>query len=161
MGLGMMKRGPRRSILIPRLVRARGLRLDAREAPVDESMPTDSRAARSGRFRHGALPVIGLIGGIGGGKSEVAALLKERGAVVIDADAVGHELLNDPGVRDQIVERFGAGVLAGAGGEPDQPPAIDRKALGAIVFADPEARRDLEAILHPADAGLVSRGDRA
>jgi dephospho-CoA kinase len=106
----------------------------------------EPRAA--GHYKHGALPVIGLIGGIGGGKSEVAALLEERGAIVIDADAVGHELLNDPRVRGQITDRFGAGVLMG-GREPGLAPAIDRRALGAIVFADHEARRELEAILHP------------
>jgi dephospho-CoA kinase len=107
----------------------------------------ESRTA--GRFRHGAVPVIGLIGGIGGGKSEVAALLKERGAVVIDADAVGHELLKDPAVCGRIAERFGVKVLSGAGRQAGLPPAIDRKALGAIVFADVRARHDLEAILHP------------
>lgn len=102
-----------------------------------------------GRFKHGSLPVVGLIGEIGGGKSQVAALLKECGALVIDADVVGHELLKDPVVRRKIVERFGAGVLAGASDEPDPEPAIDRRALGAIVFADPAARRDLEAMVHP------------
>jgi dephospho-CoA kinase len=107
----------------------------------------EPRAA--GRFRHGAVPVIGLIGGIGAGKSKVAALFNERGAVVINADAVGHELLKDPEVCARIGEQFGAGVLAGAGGEGGSPPAIDRKALGAIVFADFKARRDLEEILHP------------
>lgn len=107
----------------------------------------EPRAA--GRFRHGVLPVIGLIGGIGGGKSEVATLLKERGALVIDADAVGHETLKDPGVRRQVVERFGSRVLAETSGANELAPAIDRKALGAIVFADPEARRDLESIVHP------------
>ena len=76
--------------------------------------------------------------------------LKSEGPLVIDADAVGHELLKDPGVRGQIVDRFGPGVLVGtSGGEPGLAPAIDRKALGAIVFNDPAARRDLEAILHP------------
>ena len=103
-----------------------------------------------GQFRHGLLPVVGLIGDIGGGKSEVAGLFKERGAVVIDADAVGHELLKDPGVLHQIVERFGPGVLVRTGGgEPGLTPAIDRKALGAIVFNDSAARHALEAILHP------------
>jgi dephospho-CoA kinase len=95
------------------------------------------------------VPVIGLIGGIGSGKTEVAALLAECGAVVIDADAVGHELLADPSVRARIVERFGASVLLPAGTPPGTSPAIDRRALGRIVFADREARRDLEAILHP------------
>ena len=107
----------------------------------------EPRAA--GRFRNGVVPVVGLIGGIGGGKSEVAAVLKKRGALVIDADAVGHELLKDPGVGRRIVERFGPGVLAEASGESQRAPAINRQALGAIVFADPAARRDLEAILHP------------
>ncbi len=93
--------------------------------------------------------VVGLTGGIGGGKSEVAALLKERGAVVIDADLMGHELLNVPGVRDRIVARFGASILAAASEEVGGDSTIDRKALGAIVFADPTARRDLEAIVHP------------
>jgi dephospho-CoA kinase len=103
----------------------------------------------STRYRSGDSPVVGLIGGIGGGKSQVAAMLKKRGAVVIDADAVGHELLRDPLVLSAIVERFGPGVLAAAGDATELSPAINRKALGEIVFADPGARRDLEAILHP------------
>jgi dephospho-CoA kinase len=101
------------------------------------------------RWRHGVSPVVGLTGGIGGGKSAVASLLGGHGAVVIDADRVGHEVLKDPGVRDQIVERFGAGVLAKGVAEPGRSPAIDRRALGAIVFADPQARHDLESIVHP------------
>jgi dephospho-CoA kinase len=109
----------------------------------DEPQPRD-------RWKHGAIPVIGLIGGIGAGKSAVARLLAERGAVVIDADAVGHESLEHPAIRDRVVERFGAKVL-----EPDragEPGArrISRRALGAIVFHDAAALRDLEAILHPA-----------
>jgi dephospho-CoA kinase len=95
------------------------------------------------------LAVVGLIGGIGGGKSSVAALLEDGGAVVIDADVVGHELLNDPRVRGQIVERFGTGVLSARSAQSGLPPAINRTALGAIVFADPRARRDLETIVHP------------
>jgi dephospho-CoA kinase len=107
----------------------------------------EPRAAE--RKKHADLAVIGLIGGVGGGKSNVAALFEEGGAVVIDADLVGHELLNDPRVRKQIVERFGTGVLSEKSAGPGLPSAIDRKALGAIVFADPAARRDLETILHP------------
>jgi dephospho-CoA kinase len=95
--------------------------------------------------------VIGLIGGIGSGKTEVAQLLAQRGATVIDADAVGHALLWESRVRAQIVEQFGPAVVAA----PDQSGAadiasIDRRALGSIVFADPLARRALEAIVHPA-----------
>jgi dephospho-CoA kinase len=110
---------------------------------------SDHEPRAAGGFRHGFLPVVGLIGGIGGGKSQVAALLRERGAVVIDADAVGHELLKDARISRQIIERFGPSVVVRAGGAPDQEPVIDRKALGAIVFSDPAARRDLEGILHP------------
>jgi len=107
----------------------------------------EPRAAE--RKKHGDLAVIGLIGGIGAGKSSVAGLLEDGGAVVIEAALVGHELLNDPSVRRQIVQRFGGGVLAEGSAEPGLPVAIDRKALGAVVFADPAARRQLEAILHP------------
>jgi dephospho-CoA kinase len=63
---------------------------------------------------------------------------------VIDADTVGHELLEEPAIRDRVVERFGPGVLEAEAGR------ISRRALGAIVFRDPAALRDLEAILHPA-----------
>jgi len=101
------------------------------------------------RWKHGAIPVVGLTGGIGGGKSEVAAILAERGWAVIDADSVGHELLDDPGLRGRIVARFGDGITARAGLEPGAAPLIDRGALAAIVFADPVERRALEAILHP------------
>jgi dephospho-CoA kinase len=100
-------------------------------------------------WKHGMTPVIGLIGGIGGGKSQVSGMLAARGALVIVADAVGHELLNDPEVRDQIVDRFGADVMTGPAVLADAAGRINRQALGAIVFADPAARRDLEAILHP------------
>jgi dephospho-CoA kinase len=107
----------------------------------------EPRAAE--RRKHGNLAVIGLIGGIGSGKSSVAALFEEARAIVIDADLVGHELLNDPRVCSQIVDRFGTGVLSGGSVGLQLPCIIDRKALGMIVFADPMARRDLETILHP------------
>jgi dephospho-CoA kinase len=92
--------------------------------------------------------VIGVVGGIGSGKSAAAALLGERGAFVIDADQVGHALLNQRPVRDRVVARFGAGVLALPGAEGSEPE-VDRGALGAVVFADPKALKDLEAIVHP------------
>ena len=83
---------------------------------------------------------IGLTGGIGSGKSTVARRLASLGAHVADADAFAHEVVA-PGTRglDAVVERFGRGVLT-----PDG--SLDRTALGSIVFADPAARRDLEAI---------------
>lgn len=86
---------------------------------------------------------IGCTGGIGSGKSTVAALLERRGARVIDADAISHAVIapGTPG-RSAVVERFGAGILG-----PDG--SIDRRALAALVFADQAALRDLEAIVHP------------
>ena len=87
--------------------------------------------------------VIGLTGGIGSGKSTVAAMLVQRGAVLIDADAVAREVV-EPGTPayGKVVERFGEDVLA-----PDR--SLDRRALAAIVFDDPVALFDLEAIVHP------------
>ncbi|GAA4872134.1 dephospho-CoA kinase [Serinicoccus chungangensis] len=86
---------------------------------------------------------VGLSGGIGSGKSTVAALLASRGAVVVDADAVAREVVapGTPGLQ-QIRKRFGARVVAADG-------SLDRPALGQVVFGDEQARRDLEAITHP------------
>jgi len=95
-----------------------------------------------GPWKHGPIPVLGLVGGIGAGKSLVAAELAARGASVLDADAVGHALLQQSPARDLVYARFGDEVLDPAG-------LIDRAALGAIVFSHPSARGDLEAILHP------------
>jgi dephospho-CoA kinase len=88
--------------------------------------------------------VVGLTGGIGSGKSTVSKLLAERGAVIIDADAIVHEL-QAPGapLLDQIAERFGAGVIA-----PDG--SLDRAKLAAVAFADEESVKALNAIVHPA-----------
>ncbi len=88
---------------------------------------------------------IGLTGPIGCGKSTVAGWLGERpGVVVIDADQVAREVV-EPGepALDAVVARFGPGVLRDDG-------SLDRAGLGRIVFADPAALRDLEAITHPA-----------
>lgn len=86
---------------------------------------------------------VGLSGGIGSGKSTVSARLRERGAVLIDADVLAREVVA-PGSAGlaAIRETFGDRVIA-----PDG--SLDRPALGAVVFADPEARAALEAITHP------------
>ncbi len=87
--------------------------------------------------------VIGLTGGIGSGKSTVSRILAELGAVVIDADKVGHEAFK-PGTSawHQVVQTFGPEVVGADG-------AIDRKKLGAVVFADPSALASLNQIMHP------------
>jgi dephospho-CoA kinase len=88
--------------------------------------------------------LIGLTGGIGSGKSTVSTLLAERGALVIDADAITREL-QQPGteVFAAMRERFGPGIVAADG-------TLDRQAVADLVFADPDALRDLGAIVHPA-----------
>jgi len=87
--------------------------------------------------------VLGLTGGIGTGKSLATAILAELGAVVIDADRVGHETYR-PGTRgwDLVVAEFGREVLATDG-------SIDRRRLGAVVFGDPGKLARLNAIVHP------------
>jgi dephospho-CoA kinase len=86
--------------------------------------------------------VIGLLGGVAAGKTAVAGLFAERGLLVLDADRKAREVVEQPELRDAIVRRFGAGVVTADG-------RIDRPRLAAIVFADAEARRDLEALTHP------------
>ena len=86
---------------------------------------------------------VGLTGGVASGKSTVARILDELGAVVIDADVLAREVVapGTEGLR-RVVEEFGPDVLA-----PDG--SLDRPRLGAVVFGDAEARRRLEAIVHP------------
>lgn len=107
---------------------------------------------RIGPYKSGPLPTIGLVGGIGAGKSAVATLLAARGARVLDADAIGHALLDQSPSRDEVLGRFGKHLLV----EGDKP-GIDRRALGAIVFADPIKREHLEEILHPRMRRTVER----
>ena len=87
--------------------------------------------------------VIGLTGGIGSGKSTASAMLSELGARVVDADKIGHWVYR-PGSEGfrTVVDAFGPEVVAADG-------TIDRARLGAIVFADPDARARLNAIVHP------------
>ncbi len=95
--------------------------------------------------------VIGLTGNIGVGKSTVMALLAGLGAVGIDADKVAHQVM-EPGqpAYQQIMARFGRQIA------PDGGP-IDRLRLGQIVFSDPAALADLEAIVHPAVFQVIQR----
>lgn len=86
--------------------------------------------------------VIGVLGGIASGKSYVARRLAGPDGVVVAADDLAHAALAAPGVRAEVVQAFGAGVVGADG-------AIDRAALAAIVFRDPGARRRLEGWIHP------------
>ncbi|MEY4566655.1 MAG: hypothetical protein RLY14_1625 [Planctomycetota bacterium] len=91
--------------------------------------------------------VIGLCGGIASGKSAVASELERLGAIVIRADQIGHTVLEDPGVKEQLIERFGPSIL-GPGSA-----SISRPAIAAIVFADnpeaPKYLKFLESVTHP------------
>jgi dephospho-CoA kinase len=86
--------------------------------------------------------VIGLLGGIGSGKSQVAAALARCGARIIAGDQLGQAALRDPDIRARVVSRWGQGVV-------DESGEIDRRRLAAIVFANPAQRKELEAITHP------------
>lgn len=88
--------------------------------------------------------LVALTGGIASGKSTVANRLRDRGAVIVDADQVAREVV-EPGepALARIAEEFGPEVIGSDG-------SLDRAALGAIVFSDPERRRRLNAITHPA-----------
>jgi len=88
--------------------------------------------------------LVGLTGGIATGKSTVSEMLRRLGCEIIDADRLARDVVEpEQPAWKQIVAEFGPGVLTADG-------SLDRKKLGAIVFADPERRRRLEAITHPA-----------
>ena len=97
---------------------------------------------------------IGITGPIGCGKSTVAGMLAEHGAIVIDADRVVREVYENAAVRQAVVDRFGPDVRTLDG-------SIDRRALAGIVFDDPAALRELEAIVHPAVRPRILAGIEA
>jgi dephospho-CoA kinase len=94
--------------------------------------------------------VVGLLGGIGSGKSQVAALLQEAGAVVVSGDQAGHEALLQPAIRERVIQTFGEGIV-------DENGQVQRRKLGALVFASPDRRRELEAIVHPWIKGRLAQ----
>lgn len=98
---------------------------------------------------------IGLTGGIGSGKSTVARMLQQRGAVLIDADAISRQLM-EPGqqVLAETVRIFGPGILTPSG-------ELDRPALAQLVFSDPEARQKLNSLVHPAVRAEAARQRQA
>jgi len=86
-------------------------------------------------------PVIGILGGIGSGKSTVAAEFAKLGCKVIDADKIAHELLDEPAVKEKIIASFGRPIL-------DSDGKIDRKKLAEVVFADARKLSLLNEIIH-------------
>lgn len=112
------------------------------DSAVTEITPTSPPAAKS-------LPVIGLAGGIGSGKSTVGRILAELGCLVIDSDQRSREALDRPDVRAELVGWWGEGILGPEG-------RVDRSRVAKVVFADPAERARLEALVHP-----IVRQDRA
>ena len=102
------------------------------DGPVDKSM----------EHVHSTKPIVGLVGGIGAGKSLAAKLFAERGARVIDADALGHEALRQTEIRDAVQGRWGSEVIGNDG-------EVNRRKVRSIVFADPEERTALQALVFP------------
>ncbi len=97
--------------------------------------------------------VIGVVGGIASGKSEVTRMLGAMNAVIISADEIGHRVLQMPDVRESLVSIFGDGILQESVANSNDSRQIDRKKLGAMVFGDTQdkqvMRKKLEAIVHP------------
>lgn len=105
-------------------------------------MPTESPRTRRAPADDG-LFIVGLVGRAGSGKSTVARTLASEGAVVIDADALGHQVTDrNPEVRRALQKEYGAGVYKEDG-------TLDRAQVAARVFADPDARRRLDQLVHP------------
>ena len=94
---------------------------------------------------------VALTGGIATGKSTVARMFQEAGYEVVDADRVAHAVLDEQ--KEAVAEMFGRSVLTTDG--------VDRKALGAIVFGDPMARKRLERLLHPNIRAQIEELSRA
>ncbi|MCC6673224.1 MAG: dephospho-CoA kinase [Planctomycetes bacterium] len=106
-------------------------------------MPEPTHKASAREFRPHPPLVIGLLGGVAAGKSLVAECFAARGLAWIDADRKAREVVEVPSILARIAARFGSRVLGPEG-------RLDRQALAAEVFTDPGARKDLEAITHPA-----------
>ena len=130
---------------------------DAPAEPEAEAGEPDARRvrragiARRGRGPEGvgliSPPFVGLTGGIAAGKSEALAAFGRLGAATLSTDAVVHDLLEDPSVRDQLLERWGGEVVPGG--------IVDRGRVGAIVFDSTEELAWLESLLHPLVGGRV------
>jgi len=95
------------------------------------------------QWKHGRTkPVIGIIGGIGSGKSAVAGLCAREGCAVIDSDALAHDVIQSPEVKAELRQWLGVGIL-------DEQGRVNRKAVGKLVFADPKKLERLNGLIHP------------
>ena len=106
------------------------------------------------REQHFSSPlIIGVVGGIASGKSQVTRLLGEMNATIISADEIAHRVLKDPKVIDSLVNIFTDDILCKKSGNLDGSPVIDRKKIGSLVFGDSADKqvllKKLEAIVHP------------
>ena len=97
-----------------------------------------------GRSAHGNYPkpIIGIVGGIGAGKSSVAHELEKAGCLVIDSDRLAHQALDEPTISSELVKWYGQKIIGTAG-------KIDRRKLGALVFRNFEDIKRLNSLLHP------------
>jgi dephospho-CoA kinase len=131
------------------MARTAALRQDDGQAARAQQSAMNGATRGSG----GTIPVIGLAGGIGAGKSTVAGILARLGCLVVDSDARAKAALDRPDVRDQLVQWWGEEILhPGVGGDR----RVDRSKVAQVIFADPEQRKRLEALVHP-----IVRQDRA
>ncbi|MCH8824374.1 MAG: dephospho-CoA kinase [Planctomycetes bacterium] len=87
-------------------------------------------------------PIIGLVGGIGSGKSTVAGILAEQGCLVVDSDQLARQALEQPEIRDRLVSWWGSAIL-------DADGRIDRSKVASIVFSSLDERKRLESLVHP------------
>ena len=94
--------------------------------------------------------MLGIVGGLAGGKSTAARLLAKRGARVVDADAIGHEVLRRPDVKEALASAFGDDVVRAEG-------CVDHARLAEAVFGDAERVRRLNSIVHPVIINLIRR----
>jgi dephospho-CoA kinase len=129
----------------PRGITYRGMSNDLTTVERDETAPYKEAVAQARRERppmNQRKPVVGLSGGIGAGKSEVARILAELGAGVIDSDEINRQELENAQVRDTLIRWWGDQILTPEG-------RIDRSRVAALVFDDEAQRNRLEALMHP------------
>ncbi|MBM4100569.1 MAG: dephospho-CoA kinase, partial [Planctomycetes bacterium] len=105
-------------------------------------MPSAPAASIATVSRAFGVPVIGLVGGVGSGKSELAGIFRSEGCEVSDSDRLSHEALLDPAIASSLRARWGDRVLSASG-------ACDRRRIAEIVFSSESDRRFLEALIHP------------